>query len=305
MKLDFDVYQKYVEGMVLRGLERATIVSDWRAHEDYRLFQRLADVGMYEDPFRDLFIERMIKPNFSHHRSEAELFDLIAYRTNEDAKDDVNHWVWRHYEENGIESPVVQRHLREHGLTELPRPPPFPGHDQLYGFEFKTNADDPWRFLTQLPRYCWFFDAVVLVLGDRVKRPPRLPEWVDVMKYDPGVDTFIFERRATYRHRSMFGRSSVQFAKWYQPKKGQTFDYSNSPGWGDYISFMRRLAVNSVFHADVIPYTIFDHALLEYLRRVRGIEKRQHSQEVTEEARGLVDEAVKKQLGLDPFVSEE
>jgi len=56
------------------------------------------------------------------------------------------------------------------------------GQPTVFGFEIKSDRDQPIRIFEQLPQYVYICDVVYLVLGERVSAPPNLPSWVGILK---------------------------------------------------------------------------------------------------------------------------
>ena len=69
----------------------------------------------------------------------------------------------------------------------------------LHLFEFKSNHDNVYRFLEQIPQYVIAMpDYIWLVIGDKVKIPSYLPSWVGIFKHrEKG---FILKKRAKLLH---------------------------------------------------------------------------------------------------------
>lgn len=214
----------------------------------------------YEHEFGELFIEQILKDNFSHIKREAELFDIVAYRTKED----------------GENAGYTAFHVRRY--PEKYPPLPFYGSEYLCGFELKTAYDDPWRFLTQLPRYCWAFDRVYLVLAEGLRIPPRLPTWVGVFKQKGDTFRLVRNDRDIY---SFLGHRAVYFGKIYLPH----YEGAHSAEWTQFMGFLRRIFINGLFKEiwdgnkyvgpRIVPYTSFDKNIIDMLEfmSIRGLEE--------------------------------
>ncbi len=211
--------------------------------EDFLRFYR---EDQYEFEFREDFIQLVVSKYFTHWIRERNLFDIVAFRIYQDMK----------------EEPSFHERYRDPDLWDTRL---FWGYGHLVGFELKTAHDDAYRFLDQLPRYAWLFDRVYLVLARDVPIPSRIPAWVGVMKYMDGGE-FAHVKKPTSTQFGFLGRRGVGFGKSYLPNyKGQ-----NSPSFGDFMSFLRKIVINGLFKENVIPFTAFDRGcvdLLEFLDR--------------------------------------
>lgn len=219
--------------------------------------------GMYEDEFRNLVVERLVKPWFDNVANERQYFDIVAYKSPERAQGETtpSEWEWK---KQGIPS-FVNR--------DLSPPSFFPGRDLLVGFELKTNADDPERFITQLPRYCWVFDRVVLVLDSKLKIPKRLPAWVQVWQWNGESFERLREGSDVY---TFLGHRSVHTMKWYQPSRTENFDYRGAASVTDFMIYLRKLFINGMFHREVVPWSSFDVGLSEVIKAVSINSERLH-----------------------------
>jgi hypothetical protein len=206
----------------------------------FKDFYNLSTQEPYAYEFGELFIEAMLKPNFTHIRRDSQGFDIIAYRTSED--DDKVGYTPFHTRRDPEKYPEI----------------PFWGYNRIYGFELKTAHDDPWRFMTQLPRYCWCFDVVYIVLAEGVKVPSRLPKWVGVFKQKGKEFSKIREARDTF---AFLGTGSVDLSKLFVPQyQGQA-----SPSFRSFISFLRKIFLNGVFKEPIEPFNQFDRGLVDIL----------------------------------------
>lgn len=244
-----------------RQMFESSCFSSWR---DF--FKTTFEGSVFEDAFRDHFIAKMLAQNFTYIRKETQLFDIVAYRTVKDSEGMTPFYIWSYYEENP-NHPIVLNYLKNHNLTKLEPPHPFPGKRMLYGFEIKTDSDNVYHFLDQLPRYAWMFDAVVLVIGEKQVPPKRLPSWVEV--WQRRGDEYVRLRHSSHRY-TFLGGTAFDPAKWYMPhKKGDylNFDYSGSSSFSEFIRFLRRCAISALFkNEEVEPYTRFDRAIYDALR---------------------------------------
>lgn len=220
----------------------------------------------YEDVFRDHFIEKMIAPNFTHYRKETQLFDIVAYRTLDDSNRDTPWYVWKHYLEDP-NHPTVKHYLSENNLETLPEPAIFPGGRLLYGFELKTDSDNEYHFLDQLPRYASLFDRVILVIGESLRPPKRLPEWVEVLQRKG--DGYV-KLKSGWKAHTFLGVNAFDPAKWYMPHSNADygdFDYSGAASFSEFVGFLRRCAISALFKSEEVePYTNFDRAIYDTLR---------------------------------------
>ena len=182
----------------------------------------------------------MLKPNFTHIRRESQLFDIVAYRTNED-EEKVGYPGW--YTRKDPEK-----------YPEIP----FRGSNRVFGFELKTAHDDPWRFMTQLPRYCWCFDVVYIVLAEGLKTPSRLPRWVGVFKQEGDEFEKVREARDTF---AFLGTGAVDLSKLFVPQ----YQGASSPSFRSFIHFLRKIFLNGVFKEPIEPFNQFDRGITDIL----------------------------------------
>lgn len=271
-------------------------------------FQKTGVEGLIlEDAFRDHFIEKMIKPNFKYWRAESQLFDLVACRTSEDAEYDTPWYIWENRnDEHYIGS--VKNHLNRVHKEVLDPPPLFPGEKTLYGFEIKTDNDNMYHFLDQLPRYAWLFDRVVLVIGEKQVLPKRLPSWVEVIQRKG--DEYVRIKLGSMSH-TFLGSHAFNPAKWYMPhhnSKYEDFDYSEATSFSEFIQFLKRCVISALFKTEEVePYTDIDRAIYTALRE-RRVKKRVKPDEIklpTSSSPEPIEEPSKpKSRSLTDFINE-
>ncbi len=149
-------------------------------------------------------------------------------------------------------------------------PVPFWGRNRLYGFELKTSHDEPYRFLTQLPRYCWFFDEVWLVLAEGLKIPRRLPKWVGV--YQQEGEEFIKVRGNFDGFRGFLGTGAVDIGKYFFPN----YQGQSSPTFWRFINFLRKVFIHGLFKEPIDPFDHFDRGLVDILYYIQRSENPYH-----------------------------
>lgn len=203
-------------------------------------FWRLIENPPYEYEFRAKFIDEFVLDNFSVYRAEAQHFDVVAYRTLLD-QEALGY--------TSIDSSWDPKQCPPRDIY---------GHNLLVGFELKTSHDDPYRFLTQLPRYCWAFDRVYLVLAEDLKKPKRLPSWVGVIKDSPTGFEVI---RKPKDINSFLGRNAVYIGKTYLP----TYHGFHSPSFTDLIALLRKMFINGLFGERLVEFNSFERGIMDIL----------------------------------------
>jgi len=274
-------WERYISRLIERGHRQRVREQDWYAGwfnrfpgEEWRGFCKTGVEGIvYEDAFRDHFVEKMIKPNFTHWRCESQLFDVVAYRTHGDAKCDTPWYLWEARNDEHYAG-SIRHHLDRIHRDVLDPPPFFPGGGHLYGFELKTDSDEVYHFLDQLPRYASIFDKVVLVIGESQKPPKRLPGWVEVLQRRGDDYVRVKSAQGTY---TFLGVHAFDPAKWYMPHNNsryEDFDYSGATAFSEFVGFLKRCAIAALFKSEAVePYTDIDRAIYDSIRD-RRVKKR-------------------------------
>jgi len=176
-------------------------------------------------------------------------------------------------------------------------------------FEVKSDHDDSWRFLEQLPSYLWVADEVSLILDEKQKKPKRLPRYVGVIGFNGKTfdDKYIPEDRGYIKNNEFNTLKYVHVAEYALPDKMK--HGSSIPNMEFFKGFMRKWFINSILKQKgtkkILPYSDTERALVYYLTSVRNTSNKNHESELTDgiyysKSKPLTSDQIKK-LAIRPL----